>query len=74
MSYEFDTLLIASDGYLGDSLYNIAGGLIPIEIVIEVPTNSTVELRTDESGKAPIQCEMLWAWIAKSQLKTKAAS
>jgi len=29
---------------------------------------------TDESGKAPIQCEMLWAWIAKSQLKTKAAS
>ncbi|WP_314296170.1 DUF4442 domain-containing protein [Acinetobacter schindleri] len=29
---------------------------------------------TDESGKAPIQCEMLWAWITKSQLKTKAAS
>ena len=29
---------------------------------------------TDESGEAPIQCEMLWAWIAKSQLKTKAAS
>ena len=24
---------------------------------------------TDESGKAPIQCEMLWAWIAKNQLK-----
>ncbi|WP_312586239.1 DUF4442 domain-containing protein [Acinetobacter sp.] len=24
---------------------------------------------TDESGEAPIQCEMLWAWIAKSQLK-----
>ncbi|MFV5490515.1 DUF4442 domain-containing protein [Acinetobacter sp. ASP199] len=26
---------------------------------------------TDESGEAPIQCEMLWAWIAKSQLKNK---
>ncbi|WP_216937522.1 DUF4442 domain-containing protein [Acinetobacter sp. BY484] len=24
---------------------------------------------TDESGEAPIQCEMLWAWIAKDQLK-----
>lgn len=24
---------------------------------------------TDESGEEPIQCEMLWAWIAKSQLK-----
>lgn len=24
---------------------------------------------SDESGEAPIQCEMLWAWIAKSQLK-----
>jgi len=24
---------------------------------------------TDESGEAPIQCEMLWAWFAKSQLK-----
>ena len=24
---------------------------------------------TDESGEAPIQCEMLWAWIAKNQLK-----
>ena len=24
---------------------------------------------TDESGEAPIQCEMLWAWLAKSQLK-----
>ena len=23
----------------------------------------------DESGEAPIQCEMLWAWMAKSQLK-----
>src|SRR5690606_31286809 len=23
----------------------------------------------DESGEAPIQCEMLWAWIAKKQLK-----
>jgi len=29
---------------------------------------------TDESGKAPIQCEMLWAWIAKSQLKNRVAS
>lgn len=29
---------------------------------------------TDESGEAPIQCEMLWAWIAKSQLKNKVAS
>jgi uncharacterized protein (TIGR00369 family) len=25
---------------------------------------------TDESGEPPIQCEMLWAWIAKNQLKT----
>ncbi|ENU98972.1 hypothetical protein F969_02140 [Acinetobacter variabilis] len=24
---------------------------------------------TDETGEAPIQCEMLWAWIAKNQLK-----
>src|SRR5690606_21052799 len=24
---------------------------------------------TDESGEEPIQCEMLWAWLAKSQLK-----
>ena len=24
---------------------------------------------TDESGEEPIQCEMLWAWIAKSQLR-----
>lgn len=24
---------------------------------------------TDESDEAPIQCEMLWAWIAKNQLK-----
>ena len=24
---------------------------------------------SDESGEAPIQCEMLWAWLAKSQLK-----
>ena len=24
---------------------------------------------TDESGEAPIQCEMLWAWIGKNQLK-----
>ncbi len=24
---------------------------------------------TDESGEAPIQCEMLWGWIAKNQLK-----
>ena len=24
---------------------------------------------TDESGEEPIQCEMLWAWISKSQLK-----
>jgi len=24
---------------------------------------------TDESGEAPIQCEMLWVWFAKSQLK-----
>ncbi|MEB5929818.1 DUF4442 domain-containing protein [Acinetobacter schindleri] len=29
---------------------------------------------TDESGEAPIQCEMLWAWIAKSQLKNKVVS
>ncbi len=26
---------------------------------------------TDESGEAPIQCEMLWAWVAKSYLKKK---
>ena len=26
---------------------------------------------TDESGEEPIQCEMLWAWIAKSSLKQK---
>jgi acyl-coenzyme A thioesterase PaaI-like protein len=24
---------------------------------------------TDESGEEPIQCEMLWAWVAKPQLK-----
>ena len=24
---------------------------------------------TDESGEAPVQCEMLWAWVAKSHLK-----
>ena len=24
---------------------------------------------TDETGEAPIQCEMLWAWVAKSYLK-----
>ena len=24
---------------------------------------------TDESNEQPIQCEMLWAWVAKSQLK-----
>ncbi|WP_173912380.1 DUF4442 domain-containing protein [Acinetobacter sp. Marseille-Q1618] len=24
---------------------------------------------TDESGQEPIQCEMLWAWVAKSHLK-----
>ncbi|WDE16440.1 DUF4442 domain-containing protein [Acinetobacter schindleri] len=29
---------------------------------------------TDESSEAPIQCEMLWAWIAKSQLKNKVVS
>ncbi|NHB58795.1 DUF4442 domain-containing protein [Acinetobacter sp. 194] len=23
---------------------------------------------TDESGEAPIQCQMLWAWVAKSSL------
>ncbi|QOW50661.1 DUF4442 domain-containing protein [Acinetobacter sp. YH12138] len=28
-------------------------------------------LVTDESGEAPIQCEMLWAWVAKSALKNK---
>lgn len=27
---------------------------------------------TDESGQEPIQCEMLWAWISKQQLKNKA--
>lgn len=27
---------------------------------------------TDESGEVPIQCEMLWAWIAKDQLKKSA--
>ena len=26
---------------------------------------------TDESNEAPIQCEMLWAWVAKSYLKNK---
>lgn len=25
----------------------------------------------DESGEEPIQCQMLWAWIAKSALKNK---
>lgn len=29
---------------------------------------------TDESGEAPIQCEMLWAWVAKSYLKTHQVS
>ena len=24
---------------------------------------------TDETNQEPIQCEMLWAWVAKSQLK-----
>lgn len=24
---------------------------------------------TDESGEAPIQCQMLWAWVSKAQLK-----
>ena len=28
-------------------------------------------LVTDEFGEAPIQCEMLWAWVAKSALKNK---
>lgn len=28
-------------------------------------------LVTDETGEAPIQCEMLWAWVAKSALKNK---
>ena len=23
----------------------------------------------DESGEEPIQCEMLWAWVAKDRLK-----
>lgn|SRR5690606_32536484 len=27
---------------------------------------------TDESGEEPIQCEMLWAWVAKSQLGSQA--
>ena len=26
---------------------------------------------TDESAEEPIQCEMLWAWVAKSTLKNK---
>jgi uncharacterized protein (TIGR00369 family) len=26
---------------------------------------------TDESTEPPIQCEMLWAWVAKSQFKKK---
>ncbi|MGE8539697.1 MAG: DUF4442 domain-containing protein [Acinetobacter sp.] len=25
----------------------------------------------DESGAAPIECQMLWAWVAKSHLKNK---
>ncbi|MDM1765061.1 MULTISPECIES: DUF4442 domain-containing protein [unclassified Acinetobacter] len=25
----------------------------------------------DESGQEPIQCEMLWAWVSKSHLKSK---
>lgn len=25
----------------------------------------------DESGAAPVECQMLWAWVAKSQLKKK---
>ena len=29
---------------------------------------------TDESGQAPIQCEMLWAWISKAQLKQKTSA
>ena len=28
---------------------------------------------TDESGEPPIQCEMLWAWVAKGSLKAKAS-
>ena len=27
---------------------------------------------TDESGESPIQCQMLWAWVAKSSLKKSA--
>lgn len=26
---------------------------------------------TDESGEAPIQCEMLWAWVSKAALKNR---
>lgn len=26
---------------------------------------------TDESGEEPIQCEMLWAWVSKAQLKNR---
>lgn len=26
---------------------------------------------TDESGEEPIQCEMLWAWLSKAQLKNR---
>lgn len=26
---------------------------------------------TDESNEVPIQCEMLWAWVSKSHLKSK---
>ena len=26
-------------------------------------------IATDETNQEPIQCEMLWAWVAKSQLK-----
>lgn len=26
---------------------------------------------TDESNEEPIQCEMLWAWVSKDQLKNK---
>lgn len=34
----------------------------------ETVVNVTV---TDESGEAPIQCEMLWAWVSKAALKNR---
>jgi len=53
MDYELDTLLIASNGYLGDPLDNIVAGLLPIEIIIEIPWNSTIETEgIDGGGKA----------------------